>query len=410
MMSIQRFTLAGLATLCVLVAALVLGSAAALATLPPSVEAESATVFAPPGVALEAQINPEFANTTYYFQYVDDAHYNAAAPNPYGAGATAPGPPGTIPSGGYEHVGVNVTGLAGGTTYHYRVTAVNAAGTTYGADQTFTTPPPPPVVSTGAASAVTQSGANVDGTVNPETLETSYYYEYGPTTEYGQSAPALPGIGVGSGSSAAPAPAALFPLTPGTTYHYRLVAINADGTGYGQDQTFTTVADQPPVVSTGSASSVSVNVATISGTIDPRGIQSGYRFEYGTDTGYGTQTFGTASPDRGVQTVTLDLRGIEAGTTYHYRLVASNLGGTTVGEDETFTTPGVSSPIIPPLVTPLIAVPAIKFPTGAATPKALTKAQKLAASLNACKRKPKKQRAACQKQVRKKYAPRRKKM
>ncbi|HTA15465.1 MAG TPA: hypothetical protein VK781_11475 [Solirubrobacteraceae bacterium] len=264
----------------------------------------------------------------------------------------------------------------------------------------------PPAVTTGGAPEVSQSSAEVTGSVDPEGIEAHYYYEYGPTTEYGQRTPALPGVDAGTGSSPVNAAATLVPLTPGVTYHYRLVATNADGTSHGDDQTFTTLPDQPPGASTGPASGVSVNAATIAGTVDPRGVAASYRFEYGTDTSYGTQTFGTVTADLGVQTVTLDLRGLEAGTTYHYRLVAGNPGGTTVGEDATFTTPPIASPILAPAVTPLIGVPSIAFPklvSGSSTPKTLTKAQKLAAALKACAKKPKRQRAGCQKQARKRY-------
>jgi hypothetical protein len=151
---------------------------------------------------------------------------------------------------------------------------------------------------------------------------------------------------------------------PGVTYHYRLVAWNTEGTTYGQDETFTTEAGQSPLGTTGAASGVSVGEATISGTIDPQGKETSYRFEYGTSTGYGTQAFGTVLPEQGEQTVTLSLRGLEAGTTYHYRLVVSNPAGTSEGQDETFTTPLIADPLVNPTTAPLIALPNITFPTG----------------------------------------------
>jgi hypothetical protein len=148
------------------------------------------------------------------------------------------------------------------------------------------------------------------------------------------------------------------------TYHYRLVAWNEDGTSYGQDETFTTEAGQSPLAITGAASGISVNEATITGTINPQGKETSYRFEYGTNTAYGTQAFGTVLPEQGEQTVTLSLRGLDSNTTYHYRLVVSNPAGTSEGEDETFTTPGILDPLVNPAVAPLIALPNIAFPTG----------------------------------------------
>jgi hypothetical protein len=250
---------------------------------------------------------------------------------------------------------------------------------------------------------VSRASSNLNGTVNPGGLGAAYYYQYGPTTEYGQSAPAAPGANVGPGSSPVTAPMTVAPLTPGTTYHYRLVASNEVGTSYGQDQTFTTLAYNPPLVSTGPAFGVSANAATIGGTIDPQGAQTTYRFEYGTDTGYGTQAFGTVPPEQGVQTVTLSLTGIEYATSYHYRLVASNPNGSAVGADQTFTSAAGPTPIDGPPNAPQIAVPTIAFPkeVRGATPRTLTNAQKLASALKACAKKPKRKRASCQKKARK---------
>jgi phosphodiesterase/alkaline phosphatase D-like protein len=269
----------------------------------------------------------------------------------------------------------------------------------------------PPEVSTGGASAITRSEASLTGTVNPQGLETTYAYQFGLSTEYGQSQPAYPGgIGVGSEATAVAAPLRLAPLTPGTTYHYRLTATNEEGTSYGQDESFTTVANRPPIVGTGGASGISANGATISGTVDPLEVEAKYAFEYGADTGYGSQAFGTVDPEQGEQVVTLSLQGLEPGTTYHYRLVAGNPGGTATGSDGTFTTATVASPIGAPAVAPLLATPSIAFPVaarvvpGKVVPRKLTRAQKLTAALRACAKKLKSNRSACRRRARKKYA------
>jgi hypothetical protein len=188
------------------------------------------------------------------------------------------------------------------------------------------------------------------------------------------------------------------------------VAWNEAGTSYGQDETFTTEAGQSPSVSTGSASGISVNGATISGTIDPDGAETSYRFEYGTSTEYGTQAFGTVLPQQGVQTVTLGLQGLAAGTTYHYRLVVSNPGGTAEGQDATFTTPAISDPLVNPAVAPLVATPSTAFPTGSqantgTSTKTLTKAEKLKKALKACHAKKGKRRTSCERAARKQFGP-----
>lgn len=107
----------------------------------------------------------------------------------------------------------------------------------------FGPPPAPgsqgaaPVASTGSAVSIGQSSARVTGTVNPGQLATSYHFEYGKTSAYGSSSATG---SAGAGGLAVGVTATLGGLSPATTYHYRLVASNADGTSHGADQTFTT--------------------------------------------------------------------------------------------------------------------------------------------------------------------------
>ena len=103
----------------------------------------------------------------------------------------------------------------------------------------------PPAVITGPASDITSTGAELGGTVNPDFTSTSSYFEYGTSASYGQSAPS-PSAHDGNGSEAVTANAAVAGLQPGTTYHYRLVAVNIYGeTVDGADQTFATTAPAP---------------------------------------------------------------------------------------------------------------------------------------------------------------------
>lgn len=375
---------------------------------PPSLR-EEGTLASSGGVEFSAKVNPNNQDTTCKIQYVEAALYDPSAPDPYGDGGSTPcamSNNAVVSSFGDYKAQGEIGELVSNKTYHYRVLATNATGTTYGPDQTFTVPGPL-VVSTSAASEVGQSSANVTGTVDPEGVETYYYYQYGPTTEYGQrTAPGELGVDVGEGTTPVHAPATLVPLTPGITYHYRLVAWNEYGTSYGQDGTFTALAGLPPSASTGPASGVSTSEATLSGTVNPQTVETSYRFEYGTTTEYGTQAFGTAVPEQGIETVTLSLRGLDPSTTYHYRLVASSPAGTSYGEDQTFTTPGILDPLVFPATAPLITAPTTAFPAekGTSTTKSLTNVQKLANALKACKKdKSKKKRMSCEAQAHKKY-------
>jgi hypothetical protein len=151
------------------------------------------------------------------------------------------------------------------------------------------------------------------------------------------------------------------------------------GTTYGADHTFTTAATTPPVVTTGAASEVTQTGVLLSGTVDTRELQSSFEFEVGTDTGYGgAKLFGNAGRG-GTEAVSAGLQFLIPGTTYHYRLVASNADGTSYGQDMTFTTPGVPAPISQPVAEALIPSPTVRFPSvaGAITkPVGSTKAHK----------------------------------
>ena len=98
-------------------------------------------------------------------------------------------------------------------------------------------------------------------------------------------------------------------------------------------------AASPPAASTGAASSVGRVSATVNATVNPNGQATTYHFDYGTTTSYGSQT-GNAAAGSGTsdQAVSAGLTGLSGSTTYHYRVVATNASGTTVGADRTFRT------------------------------------------------------------------------
>lgn len=99
--------------------------------------------------------------------------------------------------------------------------------------------PSKPAIANELSAEVATSDAKLGALVGPGGLETSYRFEYGTTTEYGQSTP-FPEGNVGQGLTSRTVWAAAINLQPGTTYHYRVVATNELGTEYGADQTFTT--------------------------------------------------------------------------------------------------------------------------------------------------------------------------
>lgn len=97
----------------------------------------------------------------------------------------------------------------------------------------------PPTASTESAANVGYREATLKAVVNPSELETTYQFEYGATSEYGNSVPASPEEMVG-GADDVDVAEVTEDLEPGTTYHFRVVASNEIGTTYGSDQIFTT--------------------------------------------------------------------------------------------------------------------------------------------------------------------------
>jgi phosphodiesterase/alkaline phosphatase D-like protein len=199
---------------------------------------------------------------------------------------------------------------------------------------TADTSPQPPSATTGSSSSVAQSSATVSGTVNPNGTDTSYYFQYGPTTSYGAKTTSTD---AGAGTSDEAVSANLTGLNSGTVYHYQLVTVSSAGTTVGADQTFTTTT--PPTVTTTAASKATRGSATLNGTVNPQGQATTYYFRYGTTTSYGLQTSpASAGSGSGVVAVNANVTGLSADTTYHYQLVATNGGGTSYGTDQTVTT------------------------------------------------------------------------
>ncbi len=205
----------------------------------------------------------------------------------------------------------------------------------------------PPSVTTDHATNQGNSSATLNGTVNPNGQATQYAFQWGPTSGYGHETTLT---SAGAGSSQLSESAAVTGLNPGTTYHYRTIAINASGTSVGPDSNFTTTGTAPapspaPTVGGGSSSKVTATTANVAATVIPNGQSTTYLFEYGTTSDYGFQTT-PASAGSGSSSIdgSGGLANLQSGTTYHYRVVAYSTGGTTLGTDHTFTTLKPPSP------------------------------------------------------------------
>jgi hypothetical protein len=196
-----------------------------------------------------------------------------------------------------------------------------------------------PTATTGPVTAIGPTTATVSGSVNPNGATTTWYVEYGTSTNYGSKTSAT---SAGAGTSSVSVSPMLTGLTAGTSYHYRVVATSTLGTGHGADGLLTTSA--APQVVTGSASSVTTTSATLNGTVNPSSRATSWHFEYGTSTSYGKST---AAKDAGSGTslvaVAAPITGLTGGRTYHFRLVATSDAGTSRGSDQMFVAAGAPS-------------------------------------------------------------------
>lgn len=227
-----------------------------------------------------------------------------------------------------------------------------------------------PTVTTNTASLVGETEATLNGTVNSNGKSTKYHFKWGETAAYGHETTPPPAIG---GSTDTQVSANLTGLTPGTLYHYRLIAENEGGSAEGADRTLTTLTPPgPPTATTSAASAIGELTATLKGTVNPNAQATEYWFEWGTTGAYGEQTepLSVAATDRASHAESLQLTGLLPGTIYHFRLVAENTSGPSDGLDHEFKTtsppekepppsfppPPATTP--PPTTTPLVTPPA----------------------------------------------------
>jgi phosphodiesterase/alkaline phosphatase D-like protein len=290
----------------------------------PTASTNGASLVGTTTATVEGSVDPDGVPTQVTFQYGTTARYGrTTSAQAAGAGTAA------------QSIAQGLTGLAPGTTYHYRVVASSAGGTVVGGDATFTTAAvPAPGVATGTASAA-RTTATLTGTVNPRGYATSYHFDYGTSTGYGHSTASH---SAGAGTAAVAESAALSGLTPGTTYHYRLVATNAGGTIVAHDATFVTGPNVAPSVYTGAATAVGTTRAGLEGTINAEAITTTYYFEYGTRSPSTRTAARGAGAGSAIVPASSTLSGLSPGTRYLYRLVAVNAGGTVNGATRAFTT------------------------------------------------------------------------
>jgi hypothetical protein len=159
-----------------------------------------------------------------------------------------------------------------------------------------------------------------------------------------------PGAGVTTCSSGQSAPCderwgdyvgtAIDPSDPTKVWVSGLYQESSGGYGWGtMIAEISTTTFALPAVTTGAASKVKPTSATVAATVNPNGVATTYHIDYGLTTGYDSATTEqSAGSGTAAIPVSVPLTGLQPGTTYHYRIVATTATGSAVGADLTLAT------------------------------------------------------------------------
>ncbi len=236
-------------------------------------------------------------------------------------------------------VSASLTGLSTYTTYHYRLVAGRSDGdgfTEAGVERTFVPAPAlPPEVNGSSSSDVKSSSVKLSAQINPKLAPTVYRFQYGPTTAYGsQTVLSEP---IGEDETDHTVNQELTGLTPGTNYHFRVLAVNINGKTAGSDHSFVTP-DRPGIDEL-TVSGITMSGATFSARISAGFLPTTYRFDYGPTAAFGSSTAtGSLAEEDIAHQVSASISQLKPETTYFVRTVAENDTGAAESQVVTFTT------------------------------------------------------------------------
>jgi hypothetical protein len=313
---------------------------------PPSVDGEGVSAVGSTGATLEALVNANNQATTYSFEY----SATEAGGKLTGSIVTLAGgaPLAAVSGDQTASVGTGAV-LTPDMTYFYRVVAVNGTPpASDGAVQSFTTVPTP---NTDAPTAIAGTTATFNGHLTLGPVDAQYFFNYNVGSECagGSSTPA---VDAGTGAANVPLATDVTGLLPRMPYTVCFVTANAFGSEQGPPVSFMTLV-APPSVESESVANVSGDSADLNAEVNPDGGETTYHFEYGATTSYGQSTPESASigADDSGHLASAHIQGLQPGTVYHYRVVASNSqssSGGTPGADQMFTTQPLATPFALP--------------------------------------------------------------
>lgn len=225
------------------------------------------------------------------------------------------------------------TSLSHGTTYYYVVTAANSYGESSELIEVSAMPFAIPAVPAGVTASAGAGDGQVALSWNSVSGAVSYNIYWSTTS----------GVTKGTGTKISVGPISSYThsgLNNGTTYYYVVTTVNI----YGAESAESTEVSASPQAGataplTNAATNITDTTATLNGSFNnPSGYTTTVWFDYGTTTVYGNSTASQNYATAGTVNVSVNITGLQQTTTYHYRVVTQNTGGTFYGSDKTFTT------------------------------------------------------------------------
>ena len=308
----------------------------------PTITTDTSVVTSDTTAIESASVMPNGALTNYWYEYGITASLgNKTSLQAVGSGYEA------IPAPAY------ITGLAPNTTYYIRIVSQNKFGTVNGSQYQFHTTQgnqspvgSAPTTQTNAASLIARTTVTLNGQVTPNSVYTSYWFEYGTSVDLGNTSTLSP---IGNGNVASAVSVSVSNLMPQTTYYYRVNAENQFGIVNGTILNFQTTgpkASTAPSASTRNVTDVGTSTATLRGSVTPNGDTTTFWFEYQkvpfsssvTPAITTSQTLAGLPESFVANFVSMNVYGLSRGTTYYVRIAAQNSAGIVRGVTVNFKT------------------------------------------------------------------------
>ncbi|NBS14973.1 MAG: hypothetical protein EBT57_09270, partial [Verrucomicrobia bacterium] len=206
-----------------------------------------------------------------------------------------------------------------------------------------------PSINSASSANVAQNTATLNTTVTANGAATSVWFEYGTSDTFGAATATQ---NIGSGSSPVAVSASLSGLQAGTTYYFRAVASNSQGTTMGTTLTFTTSAPLPVVAST-PASYVTAYTASLNGDVTPNGLTTSVYFEWGDRSDLLSLSNSPVAIGNGTNLVAnwTSIGSLSPDSTYFFRIVALNLNNGTTNKTYGATLSFKTLPVRPTVTT-----------------------------------------------------------